>query len=164
MSGAIRDLRLLTLSSRGFDGRGHTGRLVVIAECGGEVSRSSGTSTPRASRSGECPDRRLRRQRLPLDRGRQHVGVQLSLRRRDDPLVEARIRAARSTSNPIENPYVSGGSTSHIASRRYVIRSGAGRAWHSRAGLVRAFDRVGWGWGGRWSSVKDYQDFSASGR
>ena len=30
--------------------------------------------------------------------------------------------------------------------------------------LVRAFDAVGWGWGGRWSGgVKDYQHFSLSG-
>jgi len=29
---------------------------------------------------------------------------------------------------------------------------------------VRAFDAVGWGWGGRWSGAKDYQHFSASGR
>jgi hypothetical protein len=30
--------------------------------------------------------------------------------------------------------------------------------------LVRAFDGVGWGWGGRWSGAKDFQHFSASGR
>ena len=30
--------------------------------------------------------------------------------------------------------------------------------------LVRAFDAIGWGWGGRWSGAKDYQHFSATGR
>jgi hypothetical protein len=30
--------------------------------------------------------------------------------------------------------------------------------------LVRAFDEIGWGWGGRWSASRDYQHFSASGR
>jgi uncharacterized protein YjlB len=31
--------------------------------------------------------------------------------------------------------------------------------------LVRAFDAIGWGWGGRWTgSVMDYQHFSGSGR
>jgi hypothetical protein len=30
--------------------------------------------------------------------------------------------------------------------------------------LVRAFDAIDWGWGGRWTSVSDYQHFSASGR
>jgi hypothetical protein len=31
--------------------------------------------------------------------------------------------------------------------------------------LVRAFEGVGWGWGGRWSGgEKDYQHFSVNGR
>jgi hypothetical protein len=30
--------------------------------------------------------------------------------------------------------------------------------------LVRAFAAIGWGWGGNWSGVRDYQHFSASGR
>jgi len=29
---------------------------------------------------------------------------------------------------------------------------------------VRAFKAIGWGWGGDWISVRDYQHFSASGR
>jgi hypothetical protein len=29
---------------------------------------------------------------------------------------------------------------------------------------VAAFDAVGWHWGGRWRTIKDYQHFSASGR
>jgi hypothetical protein len=66
--------------------------------------------------------------------------------------------------NPIENPYVSGGRTAHRASVPYVDRSRRrpGMA-HEGGALVRAFDRIGWGWGGRWTSVKDYQHFSKSG-
>ena len=30
--------------------------------------------------------------------------------------------------------------------------------------VARAFAAIGWGWGGRWSSSKDYQHFSANGR
>jgi poly-gamma-glutamate synthesis protein (capsule biosynthesis protein) len=30
--------------------------------------------------------------------------------------------------------------------------------------VVRAFARVGWGWGGHWTSSKDWQHFSLSGR
>jgi hypothetical protein len=30
--------------------------------------------------------------------------------------------------------------------------------------VVRAFQAIGWGWGGYWSGVSDYQHFSASGR
>ena len=67
--------------------------------------------------------------------------------------------------NPIENPYVAGGRTSHPASVRYLDRSRSrpGMAYEGGV-LVRAFDAIGWGWGGRWTSVKDYQHFSASSR
>jgi hypothetical protein len=67
--------------------------------------------------------------------------------------------------NPIENPYVSDGRTSHRASTPYLDRTRRrpGMAYEGGA-LVRAFDRIGWGWGGRWTSVKDYQHFSANGR
>lgn len=67
--------------------------------------------------------------------------------------------------DPIENPYVSGGRTSHPASVPYLDRSRVrpGMAVEGRS-LVRAFDARGWGWGGRWSgSVRDYQHFSPSG-
>jgi hypothetical protein len=68
--------------------------------------------------------------------------------------------------NPIENPYVSGGSTSHRASRRYLDRSRSRPGMAIEGGaLVRAFDARGWGWGGRWSGgTRDYQHFSPDGR
>jgi hypothetical protein len=70
--------------------------------------------------------------------------------------------------NPLENPYVSGGATSHARSRPYLDRSRVAR----RRGVIadggivtRAFARIGWRWGGRWSGgVRDYQHLSASGR
>ncbi len=30
--------------------------------------------------------------------------------------------------------------------------------------VVRAFGSIGWGWGGGWHSLKDYQHFSRNGR
>jgi hypothetical protein len=67
--------------------------------------------------------------------------------------------------NPIENPYVyANGTTSHRASRPYLDRRHRRRGMAVRRGaLVRAFERAGWGWGGRWSPAKDYQHFSATG-
>lgn len=67
--------------------------------------------------------------------------------------------------NPVQNPYVS---------RRAVLPE-AGRAHLDRSldapGLIRpgeevvtAFAGIGWGWGGHWSSLQDYQHFSATGR
>jgi hypothetical protein len=65
--------------------------------------------------------------------------------------------------NPIENPYVDGARVSPPAGRRYLDRS------RRRPGMVmpgdvvvRAFAAIGWSWGGRWSPP-DYQHFSASG-
>ena len=67
--------------------------------------------------------------------------------------------------NPLENPYVSGGGTSHRASVPYLDRSSYRPGMAVEGGLVvAAFDRAGWGWGGRWSGIRDYQHFSASGR
>jgi hypothetical protein len=68
--------------------------------------------------------------------------------------------------NPIENPYVENGRVYHDASRAYVSRQPVRKGMAVEGGaLVRAFDAIGWGWGGRWTgSVTDYQHFSASGR
>jgi hypothetical protein len=66
--------------------------------------------------------------------------------------------------NPFQNPYLKGG---------LVLPELAGayrdRAWQ-RPGMilpdgpvVRAFARIGWGWGGSWHSLKDLQHFSANG-
>ena len=67
--------------------------------------------------------------------------------------------------NPIQNPYVP---------RNGPIEPPAGASYADRTreaeGLIRpndvvvsAFERIGWEWGGYWSSAKDYQHFSANG-
>jgi D-alanyl-D-alanine carboxypeptidase len=68
--------------------------------------------------------------------------------------------------NPIENPYVNrSGMTSHTASIPYLDRSRPRPGMAVSGGaLVAAFESVGWGWGGRWDSPKDYQHFSANGQ
>ena len=66
--------------------------------------------------------------------------------------------------NPRENPYVKGGTVLPPEGAEYVIRD------PNQPGLIvegdivtQAFDAIGWGWGGRWGSLKDYQHFSATG-
>jgi D-alanyl-D-alanine carboxypeptidase len=68
--------------------------------------------------------------------------------------------------NPIENPYVAAdGSTAHRASLPYLNRRDARPGMAVSGGtLVRAFDAIGWGWGGRWPGPTDYQHFSVNGR
>jgi hypothetical protein len=67
--------------------------------------------------------------------------------------------------NPIENPYISGSTILPPEGAEYTDRSDV------RPGMVvegdavtAAFDAIGWGWGGRWSSLKDYQHFSNNGQ
>ena len=67
--------------------------------------------------------------------------------------------------NTVENPYVHGGLVEPPAGRAFLDRSRRRPGMATSAGvLVRAFESVGWHWGGRWTSSKDYQHFSTSGR
>jgi poly-gamma-glutamate synthesis protein (capsule biosynthesis protein) len=67
--------------------------------------------------------------------------------------------------NPVENPYVVGSHVSPRRGHRYLDRSDVRPGMVVERGVAwRAFHRIGWGWGGAWSSSKDYQHFSANGR
>lgn len=65
--------------------------------------------------------------------------------------------------NPRENPYVGCGVSYHADARRYIDRTPL-RKGMVTPGVVRAFKAIGWGWGGEWTSVKDWMHFSATGR
>jgi D-alanyl-D-alanine carboxypeptidase len=162
----IRDLRLLTVTHWGFDGDVRTGKLVVHEDVAREVQRAM---------------RRLYEVGFPIRRMRLIDAYGGS----DFRSIEAdntsafNCRTVAGTSrwsehaygqaidiNPIENPYVSSGRTSHEKSERYLDRTRKRRGM-IRAGdaVVRSFVSIDWGWGGYWpGSVKDYQHFSASGR
>jgi hypothetical protein len=161
----LRDLRLLRLSYRRFDGGVRTGRLIVHEDVARDV-----LGVFRNLYAERFPIRRM----VPVDA---YGGSDFrSIEADNTSAFNCRyVAGTRRWSehaygraidvNPIENPYVSGGRTSHRASIRYLDRSWrrAGMAYEGSV-LVRAFDAIGWGWGGRWTSVKDYQHFSASGR
>ena len=161
---ALRDLRLLRLSHWGFGGTLRIGRLIVHRDVARDL-----VEVFRDLHAARFPIRRM----LPVDA---YGGSDFRSIEADNTsafncrYVEGTARWSNHAFgtaidvNPIENPYVSGGRTSHRASRPYVNRTPRrpGMAYEGGA-LVRAFDRIGWGWGGRWTSVKDYQHFSASG-
>lgn len=66
--------------------------------------------------------------------------------------------------NPLRNPYVRGNTVLPPAGRDYLERDGSVPGVIVEDGpVVAAFDAIGWGWGGRWSSLKDYQHFSRTG-
>jgi len=67
--------------------------------------------------------------------------------------------------NPVQNPYVRGSTVQPAAGRAYLDRS-AYRPGMLIAGRpeVAAAKRHSWGWGGDWTSSKDYQHLSTTGR
>jgi hypothetical protein len=162
---SLSQLRVLTLSYWGFDNRAHTGRIVVNAD----VARSV-VSVFRRLYAARYPIRRMQ----PVDA---YGGS--DFRSIADNTSSFNCRAATGSTrwsehayghaidiDPIENPYVEGGTTSHGASRPYLDRSRdrPGMAYPGSV-VVQAFAAVGWGWRGSWSgSVRDYQHFSVSGR
>src|SRR5256885_4702213 len=159
-------LRLLRVSFVGFDGRAHTGAIVVHRDVAGDVSTVF---------------RRLYAARFPI--------------RRMEPISkyggsDPRSMAADNTSgfncryavasgpkrwsvhaygtaidvNTIENPYVEGGRVRPRAGRAFLDRTHYRRGMAVAGGvLVRAFASVGWLWGGRWTGTPDYQHFSSTG-
>jgi hypothetical protein len=162
----LADLRLITLTYRGFDGGAHNGRLVANKSAAAVL-----VSVFRRLYAAGFPIRRME----PVDRygGDDFRSIEA------DNTSAFNCRAATGSSrwsnhayglaidvNPIENPYVSGGRSSHAASAPYLDRSRhrPGMAYEGGV-LVEAFRAAGWGWGGSWAgSVRDYQHFSYNGR
>lgn len=162
---ALEDLRLVTVSYWGFDSRTHTGELVVHADHAEPIAGVMET---------------LYTARFPIER-MSLVDVYAG---DDDASMAANNTSAfncREVSrrpgvwsqhafgtaidiNPVQNPYIlrdgtvlpPGAVTDRSAHDPGLITDGGV--------VVQAFAEIGWGWGGSWTGVIDYQHFSASGR
>lgn len=163
---ALADLRRLHLAHVGFDGRAHTGQLVVHADAVDAVLGAF---------------RSMYQARFPIER----VTLVDEAGGSDDAAMAANLTTAfncrRVTGgsgwsehsygraidiNPLQNPYVSsGGTVLPPGGADHLDRSSGAIGLIAEGGAaVVAWDAVGWHWGGRWQSIKDYQHFSASGR
>ena len=161
----LADLRLLTLTYWGFDGQPHQGELVVHAD------QAHGIRSVFAA---------LFEAGFPIEQMRlvDEFGGD------DDRSMAANNtsgfncrRVAGSTRwsehaygravdiNPVQNPYVTRrGAVLPPAGADFTDRSAAAQGLITADGpVVAAFARIGWRWGGAWSSP-DYQHFSATGR
>ena len=168
---ALSGLRLLTVTHRGFDGRAHTGELIVNQSATGAL-----TSAFRALYQRGFPIRHMRfADFYGPARGRPGDGdVTASFECRQ--AVPSPCTGGRGTGswsmhayglavdvNPRENPYVGCGQSRDPAARSYRDRSDRRRGMVG-AGAVAAFTAVGWGWGGAWTgTTKDYMHFSSTG-
>jgi len=161
----VSDLRAIKATYHGFDGHDHTGTLIVHRDVASQM-----LAVLRRLYADGFPIRRM----VPVDA---YGGSDFRSIEADNTsafncrYVEGTRRWSEHAYgraldlNPIENPYVSGGRTSHRASVTYLDRSRRRPGMtHEGGAAVRSFDAIGWGWGGRWSGPKDYQHFSASGR
>jgi hypothetical protein len=160
-------LRAVRVTYFGFDHHAHTGELVVNAS----VAMTIGSIF-----------RRLYEDRFPIRRM-----VPVSVYGGDDDASMAadntsafNCRAAVSSGphhwsmhaygeavdvNPVENPYIYNGEVLPPNGAAYADRSRNSPGMAKPGGsLVRAFAAYGWGWGGNWSSSKDYQHFSTNGQ
>ena len=161
------DLRTVRLRYWGFDGRSRVGSLVVNRRVTGEI-----TAVFRRLYAARFPIRRM----VPVSAYRGSDSA--STRADNTSAFNCRPAVGSATGswsmhafglaidvNPVENPYVLRGRALPPAGARYLDRTRAQPGMAVEGGvLVRAFDAVGWGWGGRWAGTPDYQHFSTNGR
>jgi len=163
---APSSLRRLSVSHWGFDGRPHLGELIVHWDAAAAMLRVF---------------RRLYDARYPIHRMHRvdyYSGSDDWSMAVDNTSGFNCRRATGSTTvwsehsygravdvNPVENPYVKGATVLPPAGRPYTDRRlRVPGVLHAGDPVVGAFAAVGWSWGGAWTSLKDYQHFSRSGR
>jgi len=160
----LSQLRYVTVSFRGFDGRAHTGELLVNADAAADVvrvfARLFAVGFPieemRITRKDEVDA-------PPTGDGNnttafvcrpvvgQHVWSQHAYGRAIDV-------------DPFQNPYIRGDLVLPELARAYTDRTRRRPGMITAGGpVVAAFRSVGWGWGGSFRSLKDYMHFSATG-
>lgn len=157
------DLRWVRLTFWGFDGRTHTGELLVHADAAQAVAAGFA---------------RLHDRRFPIEEMRIATQADLDAPPTGDgnnttAFVCRPTRGATSWSehavgravdvNPFHNPYVKGEVVLPELATAYVDRS------RHRPGMLTADDvagflEVGWGWGGQWRSLQDWMHLSANDR
>jgi hypothetical protein len=161
----LDDLRYLTVSFRGYDGAAHTGELVVAASAAEDV-----VSVFEALYAAGFPIEEMRLpgtadiEAHPTGDGNNTVGLvcRASI---GQTQWSAHAYGLAIDVNPFVNPYLRDGLVLPELAGSYLDRS-----WR-RPGMVldgdlvvREFARIGWSWGGDWTSLKDYQHFTALDR
>jgi hypothetical protein len=167
----LAQLRLLSVTYVGFDGRAHPGTLVVNERAAAPLRQVF-----RRLYALRFPIRHLRVAQTYVPASEQPADQDLSGSFDCRQAVPSPCSGGTGTGswsmhayglavdlNPVENPYVGCGRTRHRSSLPFLDRSRLRRGMVTPA-VVQAFRSVGWGWGGSWSgSTKDYMHFSASG-
>lgn len=157
---------MLHLGYWGFDGRPHTGTMVVAASVAIQV-----VAVFRTLYAARFPIRRM--QPEDVYGGKDPVSMDADntsgFNCRDAVAPGPRQWSAHAYGtaidvNPVENPYVEGGAIQPAAGAAFLDRGNLRAGMAAPGGVLnRAFAAVGWQWGGRWTAAPDYQHFSANG-
>jgi D-alanyl-D-alanine carboxypeptidase len=161
----VEDLRLLTVTHHGIDGTPRTGELVVHVEQADAVGRIFG---------------RLYDAGFPIERMRlvDAYGGSTEASLADNNTSGFHCRPVTGGTrwsehaygwaidvNPVQNPYVRGDVVLPESGRAFLDRSIAVPGLILEGDpVVAAFAAEGWTWGGTWSTLRDYQHFSLTGR
>jgi hypothetical protein len=161
---SLDDLRLVSLTYWGFDGRAHTGQLVVNVDAVTPIvtalHRLYDIRFPirrmvPVDAYGASDERSMEADNTSAFNGRYVEGSTVWSQHAYGRAIDV---------DPLENPEIKDGVVYPKNAGRFTDRSlglpgmiGPGDA------VVQAFAAVGWGWGGSWHSLKDYQHFSATG-
>jgi len=162
----LANLRYLTLSFWGFDGRTHTGELVVNASAVDALRKVFGRlfaarfplEDLRIVEPGDLDE-------VPTGDGNTSAAFVCRPVRGSTSTFSAHSSGLAVDINPFQNPYHKGASVLPELASAYLDRSALRPGMISKGDVVtRAFAEVGWTWGGNWSSPKDLMHFSANGR
>jgi hypothetical protein len=164
---ALSDLRVLTVSTRGFDRRTHPGQLIVNKSVTRPLARVF-----RKLYALHFPIHHMTIGAVYGPKGKRKADISGSFECKPPVPSPCGARAASWSMhafglavdiNTIENPYVGCGESHDPASERYRDRSRHRRGMVTRRAIA-AFGSIGWRWGGAWpGSTKDYTHFSPSG-
>jgi D-alanyl-D-alanine carboxypeptidase len=161
---SLDDLRLVTLTYWGFDERAHTGRLVcnrdAVTAIVGALRRLYDERYPirrmvPVEAYGASDERSMEADNTSAFNGRFVEGSTVWSQHAYGRAIDV---------DPRENPEIKNGKVYPKNAGLYVDRTrGLPDMITSGDHVVRDFAAEGWGWGGFWHSLKDYQHFSATG-
>lgn len=161
---ALEDLAYMNVTHRGFDGLAHTGELIVHAGVADDIAEVFAD---------------LFEAGFPIEEMRITPPEFLDAEPTGDGNVTESFVCRPATGgtgwsqhafgqaidiNPFHNPYLRGDVLIPELAGDYLDRDRVLPGMITEGDAVtQAFDAIGWGWGGRWRSLKDWQHFSLSG-
>jgi hypothetical protein len=160
----LADLRYVTVSFQGFDGRPHTGELVVHQRVADQL-----VSVFAQLHQARFPIEEMRLVttadlRAPPTGDGNNTAAFVCRRARKQTRWSAHAYGLAVDLNPFQNPYRRGDLVLPELASAYLDRD------RQRPGMIRpgdvvtkAFAAIGWSWGGTWRSPTDHMHFSATG-